>query len=375
MTEKAVTEQFDLEQYLSSGVRNIVRQMTKISDFYAKESLFMAQYAIASKRAASLRIEAQKRGEHIPPFLIASITSVCNLHCAGCYARSMDFCSDREPVDQMTAEDWEAVFEQARDMGIGFILLAGGEPLVRKDVVEKAAGYPEILFPVFTNGMMLTEEYRDLFDRHRNLVPILSVEGGAEATDRRRGSGTYERLRIVMQEMKAQKIVFGLSVTVTSENLSEVTSDEFLGQMKEAGCRALIYVEFVPTDEGMQPLVLSDSDREELAAHVDRIRKEQDSLLIISFPGDEKGAGGCLAAGRGFFHINSHGGAEPCPFSPYSDLNVRQTSLRDTMKSELFQKLQEEGVLSEEHEGGCVLFQKRKQVESVLQSVSSGATE
>ena len=92
----------------------------------------------------------------------------------------------------------------------------------------------------------------------------------------------------------------------------------------------------------------------------------QPGMVYISFPGDEKSSGGCVAAGRGFFHINSHGGAEPCPFSPYSDINVRDTSLQAAMKSPLFLALQEEGVLMEEHPGGCVLHEKRTQVESLL---------
>ena len=77
--------------------------------------------------------------------------------------------------------------------------------------------------------------------------------------------------------------------------------------------------------------------------------------------------GGCLAAGRGFFHINSHGGAEPCPFSPYSDVNVCDSSLREALRSRLFTRLREDNVLLEEHEGGCVLFEKREAVEAILQ--------
>ena len=89
-------------------------------------------------------------------------------------------------------------------------------------------------------------------------------------------------------------------------------------------------------------------------------------MVYIAFPGDEKSSGGCVAAGRGFFHINSHGGAEPCPFSPYSDINVRDTSLRAALKSPLFLALQEEGVLLEDHPGGCVLYEKRELVERIM---------
>jgi MoaA/NifB/PqqE/SkfB family radical SAM enzyme len=89
-------------------------------------------------------------------------------------------------------------------------------------------------------------------------------------------------------------------------------------------------------------------------------------MVFVSFPGDEKTSGGCLAAGRGFFHINSHGGAEPCPFSPYSDCNVKDTSVREALQSKLFQKLQNSGTLMEEHAGGCVLFERKETVERFL---------
>ena len=128
----------------------------------------------------------------------------------------------------------------------------------------------------------------------------------------------------------------------------------------------MIYVEFVPTNEGLSSLALDDEARERLSDRLNELRKEDDSMLLISFPGDEKSSGGCLAAGRGFFHINSHGGAEPCPFSPYSDINVKDHTLREVMDSRLFRSLREEGILMEDHDGGCVLYQKREQVEALL---------
>lgn len=96
------------------------------------------------------------------------------------------------------------------------------------------------------------------------------------------------------------------------------------------------------------------------------IRAKHSEMVFISFPGDEKSSGGCVAAGRGFFHINSHGGAEPCPFSPYSDVNVRDTSLREALQSKSFMKLREKGILIEEHAGGCVLFERKSEVEKYL---------
>ena len=89
-------------------------------------------------------------------------------------------------------------------------------------------------------------------------------------------------------------------------------------------------------------------------------------MILISFPGDEKSSGGCLAAGRGFFHINPYGGAEPCPFSPYSDINVSKTSLLQAIDSKLFTKLRSGGILTGEHSGGCVLFEKHTDVKNLI---------
>ena len=97
------------------------------------------------------------------------------------------------------------------------------------------------------------------------------------------------------------------------------------------------------------------------------LRGQYDEAVLLSFPGDELAMGGCMAAGREFFHINSHGGAEPCPFSPYSDVNIKDTSLREAIASPLFRALREQGLLSGEHVGGCVLYEKREQVEALAE--------
>lgn len=368
-------EAFNLEEYLAASVEKMVKSIVKTSLFCPKEEIFMAKYALASKAAAEKRKNMAGRGTHVPPFLIASITSLCNLHCSGCYARSVNTCEDGEPVGQLDAEEWRRVFREAGDMGVGFIILLGGEPLVRKDVIREAAKMPDILFPVFTNGTMITEEYLQIFDSSRNLAPVLSIEGGIEKTDARRGRGIYGKLSDVMAELKKRNILFGASITVTKENLSEVTSEKFIDDLIEKGCRAVFYVEFVPTSPQTERLAPENGERELLAQKVAAHRKKHEDILFISFPGDEKSSGGCLAAGRGFFHINSHGGAEPCPFSPYSDSNVRNQPLAEALHSKLFTDLRSGDALMEEHKGGCVLYERRDRVEALLRSGADEKTQ
>lgn len=357
---------FQIGKYLTDNIERLIKDIIRSTAENPKESVFLARFALAVKKASRKRSQATRDGVNIPPFLIASITSSCNLHCAGCYSRHNHACTDEAPVDQLTADEWRNVFSQAKDMGISFILLAGGEPLMRRDVIEAAGEYPDILFPVFTNGTLFGDKYIKLFDKKRNLVPILSIEGARDKTDERRGDGVYEKLKNTMEALQKDHLIFGASVTVTTENMAEVTGRDFLCDIQKNGCKAVIYVEYVPVSPESRGLALCETERDALTHKLSALREEYPDMIFISFPGDEKSLGGCLAAGRGFFHINSHGGAEPCPFSPYSDTNVREVSLREVISSPLFSELRRQDIMLENHSGGCVLFENREAVENIL---------
>ena len=84
-----------------------------------------------------------------------------------------------------------------------------------------------MLFPIFTNATLLDEAYYTLFEQKRNLIPILSVEGNQQTTDKRRGDGIYMLLEKTMQQLHQKRILFGVSITVTSKNKAEVTATPF----------------------------------------------------------------------------------------------------------------------------------------------------
>ena len=359
-----------LEEYLSRGVERIVKGIVRSSLRDPKAGLFMAKYAHSSKQARNKRRSAELAGEHIPPFLIASITDKCNLHCKGCYARANHSCTDgcgHGAADGLlTAQNWSTIFTQAEELGVEFILLAGGEPFVREDVLLQAGRHPHLLFPVFTNGTMVDDASLELLAQHRNLLPVISIEGDRDTTDARRGAGVYQTIAGAMERLRQKGILFGASVTVTKQNMAEVLSEEFVLKLRDSGAKAIIYVEYVPVDGSTQALAPDERTREEMMCRLDEWRQSVTEMIFIAFPGDEKSSGGCLAAGRGFFHINARGGAEPCPFSPYSDTNVLHTSVREALRSPLFCDLRSHGRLTGEHSGGCVLFEQQEQVAAMV---------
>lgn len=349
-------------------MEKIVADTIKATLKNPKESAFMLRFAKASKDASKRRMKYEEESLHVPGFLLASITSSCNLHCAGCYSRCIHTTTDAEPKGQLTAEEWLRIFQEADELGVSFILLAGGEPLIRRDIIRAAGTMSNIIFPIFTNGTYIDEDYFQLLDKCRNLIPVLSIEGGKEITDERRGQGIFEMVTGNMKTMREKGLIFGASITVTTENVREVVNKDYLESLAVQGCKLIIFVEFVPVIDESRHLAPGDVERAYMDEVLEPIRREMDEMLILSFPGDELAMGGCMAAGREFFHINSHGDAEPCPFSPYSDINVKDTSLKEAIASRLFEELWDGGLLQGDHNGGCVLYEKKEQVEALLWS-------
>ena len=128
----------------------------------------------------------------------------------------------------------------------------------------------------------------------------------------------------------------------------------------------VFFIEFVPVDRGLVDLAPDEDMRSECLRMVEHLRSSHDAV-IMSFPGDEAKLGGCLGAGRGFFHINPFGDAEACPASPYSDVNIRDGGLEAVLRSDLFRELRVNDLLSGEHSGGCVLLERANEVRRVVE--------
>lgn len=358
-----------LNSFMNKGIKNISDSAGRFYFGNRQGKSFMLHTVAALRKSAKIREYHEQNGTHIPPFLIASITTECNLRCAGCYAWANGGCSDEQTREQLTAEEWHRVFQEASDIGISFILLAGGEPLLRGDVIRTAAAFDKIIFPIFTNGTMIDENYLELFDKYRNLIPVLSIEGDAEKTDNRRGNGVSKNIEQAAANFKKCGILFGVSITVTTENQIDVTGPCFVEALRRGGCGLIFYVEYVPAEKDTDHLILDEYGLRRLAAQIETLRKDKRNkgMMILSFPGDEEAMGGCLAAGRGFFHINATGGAEPCPFSPYSEMNIKEQPLLSVLRSSFFEKVREIGKAeSSHHKGGCTLFQYENEVKQII---------
>lgn len=316
---------------------------------------------IAQKKASNRRLSWRRKGVHVPPVIIFSATKRCNLNCKGCYHQAQHRTREDIPVKRVSQ-----MFEEAAELGTSVIVIAGGEPLTRPEVIDTARLHGDIIFPLFTNGLLIDQGMAMMLRYSRNIVPMISIEGSKGVTDARRGEGMYDRVIKKMKLLKNNGVFFGASITVTSENFGEVTSDEFVSHLCNQGVKAVVYVEYVPIDKGTEHLVLGPEMRPIMGERLDHLRDSY-KAVFIDFPGDEEKMGGCLAAGRGFIHVSQSGAVEPCPASPYSDANLGQMSLREALDSELLRKIRGTPHSLVDSPSGCALFDKEDWVKSLLQ--------
>jgi MoaA/NifB/PqqE/SkfB family radical SAM enzyme len=352
--------EIDFRKVLNDSLGVFFNDALRISLTNPKQALFFLRTFMWQRKAAQLRSNWINKGVNVPPIMIFSITDRCNLHCKGCYNQALRS-SPREELNEERVRD---LFAEAKQLGISFIVLGGGEPLVRKEILDITTDFREIIFLVFTNGLLIDEEFVAKMKEQKNLVPVISLEGYKKDTDERRGRGVYARLLKVIEKIGSKKVFWATSLTMTRSNFSEVTDESFIGELVDKGCKLIFFVEYNAIRKGTESWVLTEEQR----ARVMDIRNSfrgKFSAMFIAIPGDEDEIGGCLSSGRGFIHVSAEGNVEPCPFIPYSNANLNDVSLREALQSDFLKKIRENNAQLSET-GGCALVEKRKWIESLL---------
>lgn len=282
------------------------------------------------------KLFSEKEGGFYPPGLfVISPTMKCNLNCFGCYAGMY------KKDEDLSFETLDRIMNEAKDMGVYFVVVSGGEPFFRKDLLKLFEKHNDMAFHVYTHGGLLDEELVGKLAKLGNVLPAISVEGFKEETDKRRGQGHYEKVIKAMSLLKKAGILFGYSATMTKNNAGVLTSDEFVDHYMKQGCTVGWY--FLYTPVGKEPnwnIVPTPEQRDMLRERVAYFRETKE-MVFGDFWNDGPVVGGCIAGGRKYFHINSKGDVEPCVFCHFALHNINKTSLREAVTSPLFKKIQE----------------------------------
>jgi radical SAM protein with 4Fe4S-binding SPASM domain len=278
-----------------------------------------------------------------PPFLVAlNLTRRCNLRCAHCYLDAGTRHSGAR--NELATDEILALLDCIAALSDEtMIVLTGGEPLLRSDVVTLARRAADLglMVVVGTNGMLLNaRRVAKLQAAGVRAVGISLDSVDAEYHDRFRGlPGAWQATLAGIDACRRVGLMFQIHFTVTDDNAGEL--DAMITFAREAGAAVLNVFFVVCTGRGrslsnissacyervLRRLAEAARDERDLvvrarcAPHFKRLARELSPPLPITLA-DGYEAGGCLAGTR-YCRVTPEGEITPCPYIEASAGSVR----------------------------------------------------
>ncbi len=314
--------------------KNTFSRISKQSLDCVIQNFFINAAVIGRQRQEQLRKELNI---WMPWFFVISPTAKCNLTCVGCYA------GNYSKQEDLSFELADRIFNEAKDLGIYFVTVSGGEPFMWPHLLDIMEKHHDMFFQIYTNGTLITKDVANRLGKLGNAAPAISIEGFEKETDARRGEGTFKRIMEAMDNLSNACVPFGFSATPTKLNIETLMSDEFIDLMIEKGCAIGWFFQYVPI--GRKPdvsLMATPEQRFRLRRRSIEIRNTK-PIFIGDFWNDGPYVGGCICGARqgGYFHINCHGDVEPCVFLQFSVDNIKDKKLIDVIQSPFFKAFQD----------------------------------
>lgn len=306
----------------------------------------------------------------VPWAILLDPTSACNLSCTGCWAAQYG------KQQNLPYEVLDSICKQGKKMGIYWYLFSGGEPLIRKkDIIKLCEEHQDCFFLAFTNGTLVDEKFCEEILGAGNLTLCFSIEGIEQATDMRRGKGSYQKVIAAMELMKKYRLFFGYSTCYHRYNTESVASDEFVDEMLARGCFYAWNFTYIPIGKNAQTdLIATPEQRAYMYKRVNEIRTHK-PILALDFWNDGELGGGCIAGGRSYFHINAAGDVEPCAFVHYSNVNIKDVSLLEALQSPIFKAYQKRQPFNQNQLQPCPLLDNPERIREIIAESNARSTD
>ncbi len=209
------------------------------------------------------------------PVVVWNMTKRCNLKCVHCYAKAVD----PEGTDLINTAQAKTIIDDLAAYGASVMLFSGGEPLVRKDLVELAsyATGKGMRAVISTNGTLITKEKaRELKSVGLSYVGI-SLDGGEEIHDKFRAvPGSFKKALEGVANCMAEGLKVGLRFTINKRNQGEVP--KLFQIVRDMDVPRICFYHLVYSGRGSE-LIKEDLDHAETRAVVDLIMDETRKLF------------------------------------------------------------------------------------------------
>lgn len=209
--------------------------------------------------------------QKIPLSGIFELTPLCNMNCRMCYVRM-----NREEQEKIaplgTVEQWLEVGKEARNSGMLYLLLTGGEPFLRKDFREIYQGLYDqgIIIEINSNGTLIDEQTVAWLKEVPPQRINITLYGASDVTYERlcRNPKGFTQVSRAIRLLKEARINVRLNCSMTPYNADDLEDILAFGRREDIPVRAASYM-YPPVRRDASSVGVNDRFSPEEAAYYD----------------------------------------------------------------------------------------------------------
>lgn len=281
---------------------------------------------------------------HVPVSGTFELTPRCNLSCEMCYIR-MSAQEEAAYGKELNADEWLSLGKQAVDAGMVYLLLTGGEPLLRPDFEQIYSGLAKlgIIMMINTNGTLIDERIVRCLKQNPPERVNITVYGASEETYQKvcGNAAGYERALRGICMLKEANIPVCINTTYTRHNAADMEGIVAFAKEHSVPIRMASYL-FPPIRcgrEANESCYLLPEEYGRLGAAFDAVTMETEQKqrraevlarvrACAPVPSNEGKAASCMA-GRGAFWVTWDGHVLPCGMLPDLGKSLKDESFGD----------------------------------------------
>ncbi len=211
-----------------------------------------------------------------PETIIWLITGRCNLNCKHCYAYPYRF------ENELRTDEVIKVLREAADVGVEYIQYTGGDPLLRKDIMDilKYTLDLGIETSVFTNATLVNNEVASKLSR-LDVEVFTSIDGYDKRTyELIRGLGTWDKFVEGVKKLVDSGVYVHMNITICELNWRFI--DRVILKALELGASSISLIPAMPSGNALRfkTYVTSEHFEEAVKKAIDLV--EEIGLFSIS---------------------------------------------------------------------------------------------
>jgi radical SAM protein with 4Fe4S-binding SPASM domain len=221
------------------------------------------------------------------PVVVWNCTKACNLACSHCYASA----KANPAAGELTGGEARSFLDDLARFGVPAVLLSGGEPLVRPDLVDlleygRARG---LRFTLSTNGTLIDDAEARRLAAAGLVYAGVSIDGDRLNHDRqRRELGAYDAAIAGLRRLGQHGVRRGVRFTITPDTIDSI--DAVFGLVLQENVERLCVYHLVPQGRGARLVDVSPDERRAVVERVFEFAVAHPEVEVLTVDNPSDGA-------------------------------------------------------------------------------------